>query len=352
MRDPLSWALPFGRLFGVSIRLHVLFIVLATGLLLRSAFRDQAPPGEWLDALAVIGILFFSVLSHELGHCFAARLAEGEAREIVIWPLGGLTTPELPHSPRPHFFAAAAGPFVNFALCASSGLAFLLATHFELWLPVGFGWNPYRVDAEGAVRFFTTWSDVVTRSEAGVILFARVFYVNWILLLVNLLPAPPLDGGRLLQAMLWPTFGFRQASQQTVYIGFVVMLAVAVVALAAWNPLFLVLAWFIWATCKNQLILLETSGEDSPWGYDFSQGYTSLEREAPPRRRRPNFFQRWLNRRAAQKLQREQERHEAEERRLDELLEKVQRTGLASLSDEERAFMKRVSDRYKNRREI
>src|SRR5205085_6798513 len=102
----------------------------------------------------------------------------------------------------------------------------------------------------------------------------------------------------------------------------------------------------------QQLIVLETGGEDAPFGYDFSQGYTSLEgtQQPPattPRRKRLNWFQRWLQKRAAQKARREQEAREAEERRMDELLEKVQRNGIQSLSDEERRFLTRVSARYR-----
>ena len=100
-------------------------------------------------------------------------------------------------------------------------------------------------------------------------------------------------------------------------------------------------------------ITLETGGEESLFGYDFSQGYTSLERDEPPRkkprRRKVNFFQRWLQRRAARKLQREQERQLAEEQRMDELLAKIQREGRQSLTDEENRFLKRVADKYRNR---
>jgi hypothetical protein len=112
------------------------------------------------------------------------------------------------------------------------------------------------------------------------------------------------------------------------------------------------LAFFIFFSCRNQWVLLETGGEDSLFGYDFSQGYTSLERDqapAAPPRRRTGWWKRWLQKRAAQKLQREQETREAEERRLDELLDKVHREGQGALTDEERRFMKRVSDRYRHR---
>ena len=130
------------------------------------------------------------------------------------------------------------------------------------------------------------------------------------------------------------------------------MLALGMYAIVANEVLALFLCLFVYANCKQQLIVLETGGEDAPFGYDFSQGYMSLEGAqgaptAPPRRRRPNWFQRWLQRRAARKAQREQEAREAEERRMDELLEKVQREGIQSLSDEERRFLTRVSARYR-----
>jgi hypothetical protein len=111
------------------------------------------------------------------------------------------------------------------------------------------------------------------------------------------------------------------------------------------------LAIFIYISCRQQWIILETGGEEALFGYDFSQGYTSLERDQPPpRRREPSFYQRWKQRRAARKLQREQEQRESEERRMDELLQKVQQEGLHSLTDEERRFLTRVSAKYRNRK--
>ena len=93
----------------------------------------------------------------------------------------------------------------------------------------------------------------------------------------------------------------------------------------------------------------EAGGEEGAFGYDFSQGYTSLERGIAdaPTRPRVSWWYRWLQRRAARRLLREQEEREAEERRLDGLLEKVHREGRQALTDEEVLFMKRVSDRYR-----
>jgi stage IV sporulation protein FB len=178
---------------------------------------------------------------------------------------------------------------------------------------------------------------------------ARFFWINWILLLLNLLPGFPLDGGRLFQCALWPRLGFREATRLAVIVGFLVMLGIGIWAICANETLLLLLALFIYVTCRQQYILLETGGEESLFGYDFSQGYTSLERDQPPLRRRPGFIKRWLQKRAALRLQREQETRENEERRMDLLLEKVQREGLQALSEEERRFLTRVSARYRNR---
>ena len=114
----------------------------------------------------------------------------------------------------------------------------------------------------------------------------------------------------------------------------------------------LCLALFIYIACQRQWIMLETGGEEGLFGYDFSQGYTSLERDqiqAAPPVRKVSWWRRWLQRRAARRMQRELEQREAEERRLDELLDKLHRQGRGSLTDEEQRFMKRVSDRYRNR---
>jgi len=184
------------------------------------------------------------------------------------------------------------------------------------------------------------------------LLLARLFWVNWVLLLINvLLIGFPLDGGRMFQCLLWPRFGYRQATLAAVFAGFVVMFVLFIYALADNEVFALCLALFIFMACRQQWIILETGGEDSVFGYDFSQGYTSLERDQPPRprKKRQSFLQRWLQRRAARRLQRELETREAEERRMDELLEKIQREGKQALTDEEHRFLKRVADKYRNR---
>ena len=106
---------------------------------------------------------------------------------------------------------------------------------------------------------------------------------------------------------------------------------------------------FVFFSCWQEMMLLESAHEESLFGYDFSQGYTSLEKDEPPppKPKKQNFIQRWLAERAAKKEAQEREERAAEDKRMDELLVKIQKYGQASLTDEEQRFLKRVSDRYK-----
>jgi stage IV sporulation protein FB len=348
MRDPLSWSVPLFRVTGITVRLHVLFPVVTGALLLRVAFpREGQAAVLFSDALLLTGVLFVSVLLHEFGHCFGARFVDGEAREILLWPLGGLASIDIPHRPRAHFITAAAGPLTNVLICGIAAVGFLLMAKFE-WRLLPWSWSPPIRTLDG-LHLLSGSGEL--RAGWDVLLLAQAFWVNWMLFLINVvLVGFPMDGGRLLQSALWPAYGFRQATMAAVFTGFLCFLALSVASLCLNEVLPFLLGVFMYVTCRQQWILLETGGEESMFGYDFSQGYTSLEDASPPsRRRRPNAWQRWLRKRTQRRMQREQEAREAEERRTDALLEKVQREGREALTAEELRFLKRVSDRYRNR---
>jgi len=352
MRDPLTWALPIGRAFGITIRIHLLFFVLMIALIGRVAYEEFVP-GTWLDATMLLGLLFVVILLHEFGHCFGARRVYGDAHEILIWPLGGLAYTEVPRTPWANFVTVAAGPAVNVLICLAAGLVFLAATSFELRLPWNPFWYPYRypdrANLDGAIELYR-WSGArELESSLGVIVLARLFWISWITFLFNMvLVGYPMDAGRLFQCALWPRFGYHQATMAAVYAGFITSIILGIISLVGREVLLLGLALFIYHSCKMQWLEL-VQAEEGMFGYDFSQGYTSLEGEPAPRRRKPNFIRRWLQRRAARKQQQAQEQREADERRMDELLQKVQDFGLHALTDEERRFLTRVSARYKNR---
>ena len=109
------------------------------------------------------------------------------------------------------------------------------------------------------------------------------------------------------------------------------------------------LALFMLYEASRKLYSLDM--EDGPFGYDFSAGYTSLEKddEPPPKPKKPWRFVRWWQAYKARKLLRELEQRQRDEERMDQLLEKIARTGKNSLTDEERRFLEQFSTRYRNR---
>lgn len=355
MRDPFSWSFPIGRLFGIAVRVHWLLPVLAIGLVLRVSKDNPLLPGIWADATMVVTLMFLVILLHEFGHCLAAHWMNGEAREVLLWPLGGLAMCDVPHHPRAHFWLAAGGPLVNLVICAAAALVLGFAFTPGVQPPWNPFWWPFRVSAEGH-GLLTTWEGVeYATTSAGMLFFARLFYVSWFLFLFNvILIGYPLDGGRMLQAVLWPYVGYRQATLYAVFAGFGIVVLLSLAAMMYNEVLLIFLVMYIGFSCVNEYRNLESGAEDSLFGYDFSQGYTSLERDMPaepppPKPKKLNFIQRWLQRRAQRKLQKEIEQREADEKRMDELLQKIQQRGKDSLTDEEQRFLKKVADRYRNR---
>ncbi|MSU76998.1 MAG: hypothetical protein EXS16_02770 [Gemmataceae bacterium] len=350
MRDLFSWSFPIGQLFGILIRVHLILPIVLIGMIGREYMRRDAIENTWLDAAMLMGLMFLCVLLHEFGHCFAARYVDGEADEIVLWPLGGLAfCRSLPPSPLAHFIVAAGGPLVNLVLCIITAALLALALEKHCLPPINPFWYPYRADASGAVEL-SLWNARELTTDWLAIVLARFFWVNWVLLLFNLiLVGHPFDAGRMLQTALWPRMGLYQSSRVAIYFGYGVMCVVGLASIVYSEPLLAFLTMFIFVACAVEMMTIETAQEDLLFGYDFSQGYTSLEKDEPPRpkEKKQNLLQRWMAERAAKKAQQEQEQRLADDKRMDDLLDKIQKYGKDSLTDEEQRFLKRVSERYK-----
>jgi stage IV sporulation protein FB len=354
MGDPFSWSLPLGRIFGIRIRCHVLFVLTALVIILSAWFRPSElvlPPGRWSDAFILVALLVAFVAWHEMGHCIAARSLDGDVASVTLWPLGGLDAVEVPLRPGPVLIVAACGPLAN--LVAAFGLGIVLYWMYQLQPPFSLGWSPFRetADDQGAVlaQLASAGGLSVKVHDWRTALLARAFWINWILLVANvLLPAFPLDGSRLLQCLIWRRFGLRQATLATGYLGILTMFGIGIYAVLAGNLLVLCAALFIYRIIQSQMILLESSSEEAILTRGFILEPPVLDERAAGRRR-AGVWQRWLHRRAVRRIQREQALREAEEQRMDRLLDKVQQQGLDALSEDERRFLKRVSDRYRNR---
>ncbi|MGD9646141.1 MAG: M50 family metallopeptidase [Pirellulales bacterium] len=336
MRDFLSWNFYLGPVRGVQVRLHVFFLLLAVMIL--------AGPNEIPLAYraACVAVLLVSVLWHELGHCFASRKLGYGPERIILWPFGGLEPCPCAHDPQHEWATAAAGMLANFLVCVVSFAVLLAARQLdELSL------NPLLPPPPEATF---TWP----------LLLGLVFWFNWMLVLVNLLPAFPLDGAQVLRAMLWPHFGYRTAMLQTAWFAKITAFVLAVVALVLYDkgpvafatvPL-LVLATFLYFAARQESDRLQDQEtDDSLFGYDFSQGYTSLERAVEPKRRRSRLapLWNWLEERRENRLRRQQELEDQEDARMDDVLAQLHRYGIDGLSPEDRALLNRVSARYRSR---
>src|SRR4051812_36844260 len=144
MRDPMSWSVPFFRAYGIQVKVHIFFFVVTLGLFWRQLMLPQYDRVWWLDMfLLSIVVLFGSVLLHEFGHCFGARYMGGEAREILIWPLGGLAYVEVPHRWKALFVMVAAGPAVNVLICLACASALLASGFYPNLNPLT---DPYRAE--------------------------------------------------------------------------------------------------------------------------------------------------------------------------------------------------------------
>ena len=137
--------------------------------------------------------LFLIVLMHEFGHALACRSVGGKANQIVLWPLGGVAYVDPPPRPGAMLWSIAAGPLVNVVLCPILG-GFLLLSR-------SLGWPDTMPDAYAFLR--------------------TIFAINCVILIFNLLPVYPLDGGQILRSVLWFVLGRARSLKVATIIGFV-----------------------------------------------------------------------------------------------------------------------------------
>jgi len=345
MGDIHCWSISLGRWAGVHVRLHVSFVLFAVVVMYTAGQAHLVGHASLVPEAAVfLVILLVSVLLHEIGHGVAAARVGGGMDLIVLGPLGGLAPPDVPHEPHAQLRVTAAGPLVNLLLVLLSGLVLVAA----------------RTDLIGLLHPLSPASHVVEGSE-GLMFMKLLFWTNWVLLLLNLLPVLLADGGRALRAVLWPVQGYRSAVLIVTRVAKLTALALCVAAwlmrdvnaaglVPAWLPLLLLATLVFFNARAEGHALEEHEAADESFGYDFSQGYTSLERSIEPRApAQPGLIRQWIERRRELKRRQAEELEEEEERRVDEILSRLHQCGMNGLSAEERGLLHRVSARYRNR---
>lgn len=331
MDNPINWSFRIGRLWGINIRIHLFFIVGAVWILTPSlGSPEDGHIGIGLTRRAGMLIALFAiVLLHEFGHCWGARKSDGEADEILLWPLGGLAMVRPANTPRAHMITVIAGPAVNLIFVVLSAIIMVVAYGGLGAAP----WNPFDpfFPVNGSTQF------VLDSIYWHLCVF---FTINYMLLLFNLLPIFPMDGGQMLRAYLWPRKGRRSATLTATWIGMVGAIALGVVGLIVGEMLLVMLAVFAYLTAfyERRAAKMEMDEVLGEFGYDFSQGYLSLNREAQ-KVKQPGYFERRRIRRDAERAERERLRREQLAQRVDQILQKIALTGMDSLTSEEQRIL-------------
>ncbi|MCA9689250.1 MAG: site-2 protease family protein [Nannocystaceae bacterium] len=253
----MKWSLRLGRFFGIDTNVHVTFLL----LLAWSAINGLGEGGTLLAA--AFGVIFMiavfaSVLAHELGHALTARAFGIETRQILLTPLGGMAEIESGvMRPRVEMLIALAGPAVSLAL---GGLLMLLAGSFATLSPASF--------------------------------LGALAWANLMIGLFNLVPAFPMDGGRVLRAWLAGRMHYVRATGIAADIGKYAAIAFALLGVF-YNPMLILIAGFVYlagrAEASSVAARIGDPYLDAPPRGGWRRGHPGYDAryDDPPRARRP-----------------------------------------------------------------
>ena len=189
----MKWSLKLGSFAGIRVYLHWTFVLLLGWIL----FSHLGQGHDWAEAWLGVGFiiaLFGCVLLHEFGHALTAKHYGIRTRDITLLPIGGIARLErLPENPRHELLVTLAGPAVNVVIAA------------VLWVAIGL--------------FIPGIPNPEMMEEMRIPLLVRLFTVNVWLVLFNMIPAFPMDGGRVLRAVLAMRMNYARATQVAASIG-------------------------------------------------------------------------------------------------------------------------------------
>jgi Zn-dependent protease len=174
-----------------------------------------------LEYLSLFGI----VLTHEFGHQLACRSVGGKTHDIVLWPLGGVAYVNPPQRPGAQLWSIAAGPLVNVMLVPILSVLVSVSSHL--------GWSDTHQDLYELLH--------------------NVWWINLVLLIFNMMPVYPLDGGQILRSLLWFIFGRANSLLAASVIGFIGVAGLILIAIFAGSIWLGIMAAFILMNCWGGL---------------------------------------------------------------------------------------------------
>lgn len=226
----MRWSFRIGRVAGTELRVHATFLL----LLLWAAFASyqQAGAAAAADLTLFLLSLFACIVLHEFGHIRMASRFGVRTPEVILLPIGGVARLErIPDEPRQEFLIAIAGPAVTLAIAGALLIvAVLLGFHPSLRDPVA-GQQPFVV---------------------------RLMAVNVYLLLFNLLPVFPLDGGRVFRALLAQRLGLMRATRIAGGVGQASALLMGIYGFTTGAPMLMLVALFVYLGAGAETVAVET----------------------------------------------------------------------------------------------
>ena len=211
------------QLFGITVYLHwSWFVVAVLRYQLGGWHSYESPTWYVLEYLT----LFLIVLMHEFGHQLACRSVGGQTHDIVLWPLGGVAYVSPPQRPGAQLWSIAAGPLVNVALFPIFSAIW--------WLGYSANWMENLPDVYNYVMM--------------------IWYINTLLLVFNMMPVYPLDGGQILRSLLWFPFGRARSLMIASIIGLIGVAGIIAFAVFARSVWIGIMAAFILMNCWSGMM--------------------------------------------------------------------------------------------------
>ena len=331
------------RILGITVKVHITLVIFLAFLLFGT--ERFSGSGSLAVGAAILAGYFLSVLLHEFGHSLACKAVNGRSDEILMGPLGGLAYCRPPHHPTAHLITTVCGPLVTLVI-------WLLLTQVV--------------------------AGMLPQNSLAYHLVVGLGFWNYVLLLFNLLPGFPMDGGRIVRDVLWHFIGFARSTRIAVWTGRVTGALMVLASLGmvqnvpiiskfeeSWMMGFIGVFVLISNWNMNRVLAMEgaafggfTSDDywkrpkkfSAPWknllpskrrkGYRSSRKALSVVKKGakPKRRYDPKL-----------KPTARPPSSSAPAKSIDHLLEKIARDGMASLTDEERAQLAAASNDLANK---
>lgn len=224
----MSWSLKIARIAGIEVKLHFTFLLFLAWI--GFSYYLRGGPSEAVNGVIFICLIFLCVLLHEFGHAFAARAFGIPTPDITLLPIGGVARlKRMPEHPWQELVVAVAGPLVNVVIAL-----FLIAVL-------------------GQPASLEKWQQL---NDPEAELLAKLAAVNIWLVLFNLIPAFPMDGGRVLRAFLAMSLPYSKATSIAATIGQGLAIVLGLAGLFG-NPMLILIAFFIFLAAQQEATYAE-----------------------------------------------------------------------------------------------